>query len=210
MPDPLYGVMEEPLVGFTGREVLKEIFIGAFQHAAQSLEQMIGRKMVLGRCALQTLRGEAFLDCFDDRVDQSYFASILKIDEVFGSNVILLISAGDGIRLYERVTGDDCAKADPIPEEAVAGIGELNNILGGAFINSLANHLKVTIHSTTPMNTLDMLGAILQDIVMQEEYLDKQILYVDAAIQDADWKDCTVRLIILSDWKRFSRILDCV
>lgn len=210
MHDPLLEVMEEPLVGSTGREVLKNIFHGAFQQAAQSLGLLIGRQTVVGRSTLRTLRGEAFFDCFEDGLDELYFASILKIDDIFGSNVILLIPAGDGIRLYRRLTGEDCTAEDQATEDVVAGIGELNNILGGAFINSLANFLKVTIHSTIPLNTLDMLGAILQDIVLQEEYLDKQILYVETAIQDADRKDCTVRLIVLSDWRRFSRILDSV
>jgi chemotaxis protein CheC len=208
--DPLSGLMQEPLTGFSGKGYLTDLFRGAFRQAEQSLGQLLGRRMAMGRCTLQVLRAENFFDRFEDPLDQSYFASIMKIDEMFHSNVILLISARDGIGLYRRFTGEDCAAEDGIPDEAVAGIGEINNILGNAFIDSLANLLKMTIHSTIPLNTLDLLGAILQDIVLQEEYLNKQILTVDAAFQDVEENGCTVRLIILSDWRRFSRILDSV
>jgi chemotaxis protein CheC len=210
MHDQLSGLMQEPQTGLAGKGYLTDLFRGAFEQAEQSLEKLLGRRMALGRCTLQILRGENFFDSFADPLDQSYFASILKIDEIFHSNVILLISARDGIDLYRQLTGEDCEAGDGIPDEAVAAIGEVNNILGNTFINSLANLLKMTIHSTIPLNTLDLLGAILQDIVMQEEYLNKQILTVDAAFQGAEKNGCTVRLIILSDWRRFSRILDSV
>ncbi len=210
MHDQLIGSAREPIAGLAGKGYLADLFREAFQNMEQSLGQLLGRGTAMARCSLQILEGENFFDSFEDPLDQSYFASILKIDEAFGSNVILLISAGDGVELYRRLTGEDWAEEDGIPDEAVAGIGELNNILGNAFVNSLANLLKMTIHTTIPLNTLDLLGAILQDIVLQEEYLNRQILTVDAAFEGVEESGCTVRLIILSDWRRFNRILDGV
>ena len=210
MNNPLNGLMQEPLAGLAGKGYLADLFREAFQKMEHSLGQLLGRRTAMARCSLQILRGENFFDSFEDPLDQSYFASILKMDEIFGSNVILLISARDGIGLYRRLTGEDWAEEDGVPDEAVAGIGELNNILGNAFVNSLANLLKMTIHTTIPLNTLDLLGAILQDIVLQEEYLNSQILTVDAAFEGEEENGCTVRIIILSDWRRFNRILDGV
>jgi chemotaxis protein CheC len=210
MHDPLSGLKQDPPAGLAGKGYLTDLFRDAFQQAEQSLARLLGRRMAMARCSLQILRGEDFFDRFEDPLDQSYFASILKIDEIFHSNVILLISARDGIGLYRQLTGEYRAVEDAIPDEVVAGIGELNNIIGNTFINSLANLLHMTIHTTIPLNTLDLLGAILQDIVLQEEYLNKQILTVDAAFEGVGENGCTVRLIILSDWRRFSRILDSV
>jgi chemotaxis protein CheY-P-specific phosphatase CheC len=210
MHEPLIGLTQEPSAGLAGKGYLADLFREAFQKMEQSLGQLLGRRTAMARCSFQILRGENFFDSFEDPLDQSYFASILKIDEIFRSNVILLISARDGISLYRRLTGEDWADEDGIPDEVVAGIGELNNILGNVFINSLANLLRMTIHAEIPLNTLDLLGAILQDIVLQEEYLNRQILTVDAAFECVEEYGCKVRLIILSDWRRFNRILDSV
>ncbi len=210
MHNSLYDVLEKPPVSFSGHRFIKNIFHEALQRAAQSLEQLVGRKMGVDQYALQIIRGENFFDCFENQLEQTYFASILKIDEMFGSNVVLLVSDKDGAMLYQLLTGENVDSGNKISDETINGIGELNNILGSTFINSLANFLKITIHSTIPLNTYDMLGAILQGIVLQDEYLNKQILYANAAIRDTGTKGFTVKLIILSDWQRFGRILDRV
>ncbi len=210
MRNPLHDVLEKPPVAFPGHRYLNNIFHEALQQASQSLERLVGRKMGVDQYAIRIIRGESFFDCFENQLEQSYFASIQKIDEMFGSNVVLLVSDRDGSMLYRLLTGEHSNGNDGISEEMVNGIGELNNILGSAFINSLANFLQMTIHCTIPLNTFDMLGAILQGIVLQDEYLNKQILYAHAVIRDADTKSFTVKLIILSDWKRFGRIFDRV
>lgn len=189
---------------------LDKLFQKSFDEATRSLSQLIQKKMVILKYNVELLTGEQFINQIEDQLDKIYFASIIKVQEEIRSNIVFLISEREGLDLFNTITGETIGNDTIISEEVVSGIGEINNILGSTFINSLANIVKEKIHASTPLNTFDMLGAVLQEIVLQKEFINKEILCAEAVIHEMNSKKegTHVRLIIMSDKDELFKILE--
>ena len=130
-------------------------------------------------------------------------ASIIKTMNDMDFNILFLISEREGIRLYNTLTAQKDFVPSVITSDMIGTVGELNNILGSSFINSLANLLETVIHATPPYNTFDMLGAVMECIILQDEFLNKEFLCADATIKEEENEGFLVRLIIMSNKDQF-------
>jgi len=136
-----------------------------------------------------------------------FFASILKMKDTVHTEVVLLTAESEGFRLFDMISGHPAGttrKADP---NVIGGIGEVNNILGTTFINEFATRICRTVQPKIPVNAYDMLGAILQGVLLQDEYLDRTVICADAVIQESAVDGFKVRLIVLSDETQLLRLL---
>jgi chemotaxis protein CheY-P-specific phosphatase CheC len=186
---------------------LNRLFSKSFEDAAHSFSRLIQRDMHVESYTLQCVPAEAFTGETTDELEECFFASIIQTEKDLRSAIIFLISEDDGIRLYREVTGETVDLDGRIPVEVIAGIGELNNILGSTFLNCLAEALNQTIHGSTPRNTLDMLGAILESIVLQETFLKREVLCADATILEQGLTAFRIRMLILTDLEHLTRMI---
>jgi len=188
-------------------EKIEHIFQYGFDKAAHSASTMFGRPMVIDQIQIQVKSGETFMSQVETEFETCYFASIIKTMNDMNFNILFLTSEKEGVGLYHSLIGEDKRKSHFVSSEMIAAIGELNNILGSAFINSIANYLKTIIHATPPYNTFDMLGAVVECIVLQEEFLNKEFLCADATIREMEHEGFLVRLIIMSDKDHFLELV---
>lgn len=189
------------------RDRLQMLFEKTFQQATRSFSKLMAREMVIDHFRLEMLTSEEFSMEVLDQLEDTYFASIIKVEEHLDANIIFLIPEKEGVGLYQSISGDDADPSAEISDNIISGLGELNNILGGTFINILANYMGVAIHGSTPLNTYDMLGAILDGIALQEEFINREVICADAMIRERNHEGYAVRLIIMSDKERLIETL---
>jgi chemotaxis protein CheY-P-specific phosphatase CheC len=187
---------------------LTQIFIASFDQAAEAFSQLLMREMVISKYRIALITGEQFIDQLGNKMEDGYFASIIKLQNELDTTILFLLTEKEGKRLYHILNGTvENTKFTPL-EDMTNSIGELNNILGSTFINCLANTLNQTIRGSVPRNTLDLLGAILESVVLQHEFVNKNIFCAEAKISDKIHTAFNVRLIILSDKMQLMNVLN--
>lgn len=186
---------------------LTDIFIQSFNQAAQAFSQLLMQKMVLSRYRIDMISGEQFIEQLGDKMEDGYFASIIRLPVELETVILFFLAEEEGRRLYDRLNGPTQDQSAISLDDLVSSIGELNNILGNNFVNCLANTLNLSIHGSVPRNTLDLLGAILQSIILQNDFADKSIFCADANISDKKSTAFNVRLVILSDKEKLMQVI---
>jgi chemotaxis protein CheY-P-specific phosphatase CheC len=180
-------------------ESLTQIFIQSFNQAAEAFSQLLMQEMVISKYRIELITGEQFIDRLGDKMEDGYFASIIKPQNELDTTILFLLTEEEGKRLY-NILNDTPENNEFTPlEDMINSIGELNNIIGSNFVNCLANTLNLTIQGSVPRNTLDLLGAILESVILQHEFVNKNIFCAEATISDKKYTAFNVRLIILSD-----------
>ncbi len=187
---------------------LHALFQVSFNEAANSLSQLIDIDMLVSEYKVTILSGEDFMNDIEDQLETSYFASIVKSLPKVYTSIVSLIPKKDGLRLYNSILDKNAEPVNEVSQEVIAGIGELNNIVGSTFINCVANITHNKIYASIPSTTFDMLGAILEGIVLQEEFIDKEILCADAIIKNRDREEFHVRQIIMSDKDQILKLIN--
>lgn len=186
---------------------LTQLFIDSFNRAAKAFSQLLLQEMVISRYKIELISGEQFINQLENQMESGYFASIIKLQNDMDATIVFLLTEEEGKKLY-NILNDVKQNTDcPHLEDMIDSIGELNNILGSNFINCLANMLNQTIPTSVPSNTLDLLGAILESIILQNEYVNKNIFFAEAEISDKDRNTFSVKLIILSDKIQLMKLL---
>lgn len=199
--------MESDNVSILKDEQLSDLFIKSFDEAANSLSQLIKKDMAIYSSKVELLSGEDFVNQIENGLDQLYIGSIVKVIGEPSTSIVFIISEKDGLGLYDTIFENNVGTTKHVSEEVVSGIGEVNNILGGAFINNLANFLKKEISPSTPINNYDMLGAILDGVILQEEFLDKKILCGDTIIKENEHEEFHTRFFIMTDKEELMRLM---
>ena len=188
-------------------EKIHELFQHSFEQSARSIAQIVGRDMKVSEFTLHFISSEHFVNQIEYDLDGLYFASVMKISNLLDTHIVLLISEQEGRSIYNSIIHEGETCEQKITSEMTRNIGELNNIMGSAFINCLADSLHQTIHNTVPVNTFDMLGAIVQSIVMQEDIIEKEILIADATMHEMNQQTFHVRLVILAEKKQLLELM---
>ena len=188
-------------------EPLQKFLNDTFVKASSNLSALTEREFIITRYFLNFVEGDQFIHQNDNPGDEAYFASILKLRDIVHMDVVLLISEKEGLALFDLLYGEKTDQTKKVDSDVIAAIGEINNILGSCFINLLADRLHVEAHPATPINTFDMLGAILEDILLQHEYLDKIVLCADALLREKQMGQFHVRFMVISPQEQLCRVI---
>jgi len=188
-------------------ESLKELLMESFNRAAEAFTRLLMQDMIISRYRIEMITGEDFIDQLEDQMEEGYFASIIRLQNSVNTTILFLLTEEDGKGLYRILNGMKPDAGLPPLEDLTDSIGELNNILGNTFINCLANTLDQRINGSVPRNTLDLLGAILESVILQSELANKNIFYAEALISHKETAAFNVRLIILSDKNQLLKVL---
>lgn len=178
---------------------LNDLFIRSFNEAADFLSQLTNKNVSIISSKIELLSGEDLINQIEYKLDELYFVSIIKTKDELETNIVFLVSERDGLGLYDTINGNKAGTTKQVSNDIISAIGEINNILGCTFINNLANLLKKEIHPMTPINNYDFLGAVLQGVILQEEFLNKKVLYANAVIKESDKEEFHSRFFIMSD-----------
>ncbi|MDM7925164.1 MAG: hypothetical protein QUS35_04010, partial [bacterium] len=188
----------------------RQLLAAAFEKAARQLSVLTQREMAVLKCTVESRSVEDFRVSVEADAEKSCFASILKVHELMNADVAFLIEESEGLRLYDTLMGHPAGHTAAVDSDVVSGIGEVNNILGSTFINEFADRIGKAVHPRIPVTTFDMLGAVLQGVMLQDEYIDRTVVCADAVIREVPEGGFKVRLIVLCDQAQLVRILATV
>ncbi len=187
---------------------VQELFESSFSDAAASLSILIGRDLTIHTSAdMEMVSGEDLINSYIDNIGTVYFSSLIKTEKWFKSNILLLIEQEEGFELFDLISGNPVGTSSKIEEDMILAVGEINNILSSSFVNNMANRMHQEIHPSTPMNSFDMLGAILQGVVLQEELVGKKILVADTTFSEMGKNEFHTRMFIMTDADDFIKLV---
>lgn len=172
-----------------------ELILESFKQAAVSFSTLLQRDMVVLRCKIKLMTGEQFIGQMEDRMEEGYFASVISIENRVNTSIVFLLTENEGRQLYAALHPD--GPTIPVFEDMKDIIGELNNILGNTIVSGMANALKWEIHGSVPKNIFDLLGAILESLILQDEFANEEILCAEADIMDSANEAFKVRLMVM-------------
>ena len=150
---------------------INELFYTSFSDAAVSLSLLVNKNMSIRQSRIELKTPEDLINQVDERMDQMYIGSVLKLSKDLKTSIVFTISEEAGLKLYDSLAGNEIDTNATVNQEVISGIGEVNNIIGSAFINNLARIMKTEVSPTVPVNKYDLLGAILQGVMLQKEFL---------------------------------------
>lgn len=186
---------------------LNDLFIKSFRDAAASLSQLTNKEMKIYSSNIELLSGEDFINGIEGQLEDRYFASLIKVIQGINASIIFLTPEEEGCRLYDMIINNKVGTTTKVNEDVISAIGEVNNIIGSVFSNNVANFINREINPTTPSNNFDMLGALLQGIILQEELIGKKILYADTVIKENDVQEFHSRLLMLVDKNELMKLM---
>lgn len=178
-----------------------------FNKASENFAALTGKEFVISRYFLNFLEGDQFIHKNVSIGEEAYFASILQLRDILNMDIVFFISESEGLSLYNLLYSDTSTNTTRVNPEVIAAIGEINNILGSCFVNLLADRLHMEAHPATPVNTFDMLGAIMEDILLQHEYRDKMVLFADVLLREKSLGQFHVRFIVISPEEQLSEMM---
>jgi two-component system chemotaxis sensor kinase CheA len=180
----------------------------AFQDAASSLSQLTGRSLkIYSSETMELMSGEDLINAYSETIESPHFCSLIKTQEGMKSNILLVISEQDGYGIFDMICGSPAGTTKTADKDVILAMGEINNILSSAFINQMANRLQRELHPSTPLNSFDMLGAVLQGAVMQEDLIGKKIMVANTVFVEEGKAQFHARLFIMTDSEEFMRLI---
>jgi chemotaxis protein CheC len=124
-------------------------------------------------------------------VEQEATAVVLP---VFGdlSAVVLLLFTPDDVSIMTRLLG-----VEPGTEVGDSALGEVGNILGSSYINSLAAMTGLEIEPGPPQTASDMLGALVASVVLSQlDGASDTVLMLDSAL-DVEGENCSLSFLLV-------------
>ena len=189
-------------------EILKEFFHGYFKKAAEVLSVLTDLDINISTSNMGFITVEDFTKYVENRYTDQYFASIIKLKSCLNINFVFLISYKDGLRLYNDVLSEESNECTEVSEDIISGVGEINNILSSILVNNLANLLEMDLHPETPLNAFDMIGAILEGVVHQEELMLGRIFHANTSLNEDNAHPYESRLYVMFGEGDLNKIVD--
>jgi chemotaxis protein CheC len=124
-------------------------------------------------------------------VEQDATAVVLPVFGDLSGVVLLLFTPADVLTL----TG--LLGVEPGTEVGDSALGEVGNILGSSYVNSLAAMTGLEIEPGPPQTASDMLGALVASVVLSQlDGASDTVLMLDSALQVED-ENCSMSFLLV-------------
>lgn len=167
---------------------LKEIISSGTKHASISSSKLIGKEISID-------------------VQKINFVPVTKIPELFGKSDIPIVGLyfkifgdlrGNTLFVFPEETADSLIKSlianfsientAELDEIGKSALMELGNILTNSFLNSVAQMLDIKVLLSVPHYALDMLGAVIDLLLIEIAQVAEQVLLVKTEISLSEKK----------------------
>ena len=165
------------------------------KNALDGLSKMIGRDVEIrsfevGRTPATAIPG--LLGSLEEQMVGIY----LGADGTVGGRVLLadghimlMCDPGTAHTLVDLLVGEPADEADSFGEMELSALGEMGNVVGSLFLNSLANDIGMALRHSPPAVKIDMASALL-DVIAAEVLQTRDEAFVVETVFRAS--DCDV------------------
>ena len=143
---------------------LKEISNIGIGNAVTSLATMLGSEVKIMTPNLKVAKIEDVAE-FSGGADKLVSGVLMKLSGDVNGYMIMLLPLESAQLICSIITMEEkCDITNPMNESLISEVG---HILGGTYMTSLSDFFKMDIFASAPFHTYDMIGAIMDDILIQ-------------------------------------------
>lgn len=164
---------------------LKEITNIGAGNAATALSHMIGQRVemkvpesFIGGAEIVQRR----LGGLNDKVVAVYF----KVHGDIEGALVMILPMTSAINLTELLTKEKIKNLDEIKPSHLSAVQEMGNILLGASITALNKFLEISMIHTIPDAAVDMLGSVMDEVMLGVGSVHGDVLAFKVSIEVAD------------------------
>jgi chemotaxis protein CheY-P-specific phosphatase CheC len=169
---------------------------------------LTGKEMLISfKDVMQFPSGDELVKHCVNQQEEQFFGSLIKVRSGLAANIVFLIAEPEGLGLYDLLNGQSLGTTTTATDDVTVAMGEINNILSASFVNNLAAMTGKEIHPSTPFNSHDMLEALMEGVVTEEEIAGRRVFCADTVIAEKDKKEFHARLLIIADHDGLKRLI---
>ncbi|KPU44654.1 CheY-P phosphatase CheC [Oxobacter pfennigii] len=164
-------------------DALREIGNIGAGNAATALSQMIQKRIDMSVPQVDILTIEDIVSKIGSE-EEMVIAVVLRVLGDAPGNVMFLLTMESGYRLLELLIGGKVE--GELNEYQLSAFQEIGNILTGAYLNSLVKLTGLTMISSVPAVSNDMLYPLMTTAFIESGQYDEYILSIDAKFLEGD------------------------
>lgn len=164
-------------------EKLRAIAGKGVNHAADGFSGMIGRKIHVNNPSAKLVPVLTIPE-IAGRPDDDAVGIYLRFEGDVNGQIMMIIPFGKAMELIDLIMGVPAGTTQHLGSLERSALGELGNICGSFFLNSIASVTQAKFHPTPPVVMVDMVAAILDVVVATTGGISEQALLVQASFMD--------------------------
>jgi chemotaxis protein CheC len=163
-------------------DALKEICNIAANNAASALSEILHKRINMKVPQLKVIPIEKATETMGD--PSTLVAGVYsKIIGHFNGGLMLTFPRNDAILLVDKLLGHK-ENSHTLSELDVSAVQEIGNIISASFVNAIAKIIDKTLLISVPKVAFDMLGAIIDFILIELTQTAKEALILEIAFED--------------------------
>jgi len=177
--------MPENQISPIQKDALKEVINIGAGNASTALSKLISKKVLTSVPELNFCRVEEVSKNIDD-LEKLMTVVLLQTKEVLPGTILLLFSPEGALELTEVLTQKRYNNIKELDEFGKSALCEVGNILVGACASALSNFLGLNIVSSVPDVATDMVGSLLNAVLVDMGQAAEEIFEfkVDFNVED--------------------------
>ncbi len=166
------------------KDILKEIANICAGNAATSLSQLINRRIEMNVPDVHFIRVENVPEC----VGGAETLVVGVVCQVYGDapGVILLIFPQKDARILAQILTNKKTEDGIFTEMDQSSVKEAGSILAAAYLNTLSKFTDLSLIPSTPTILIDMVGALIDYILIELAEVSEYALLIDSYFIDAE------------------------
>lgn len=188
------------------KDALREVGNVGTGNAATALSKIINKRvaMVIPETSFVPIKEYAQKIGGAEKINASVYIQI--IGDISGE-ALLMFPKEDSLKIIDMMLGNKPGTTMIIDDMGISALNELANIFVGAYLNSLANLLRLKILPNVPHIAIDMAQAVIDFILVKiSDYADNVLsIKTDIAIEDVQ---VTGTFILIFETESLKKILE--
>lgn len=159
--------------------------------ASTALSEMLGRSIDL---AVPDVFVLPMADAIDQLgpAEQDITGIMLGVEGELPGTVLMLLTPEDAEKICVMLG------LPPDSELAPSALGEIGNVVGTSYLNALAGMTGIAVEPTPPTTVTDMLGAIVESILVVRAASSDRTLLLDSSLI-VEGEDCSIVFLLVPD-----------
>jgi chemotaxis protein CheC len=187
-------------------EMLKAIVSDGINNAARGFSGMIGRSIEVGSPTLKLVPLMSIPEMVGGPEDDAVGIYLRFEGDMVGQIMMIMPyqKALELVDLLMELPQGSTQKLGPLERSA---LGELGNLSGTFFLNSLAKLAGVSIKPTPPAVMVDMVGAILDVVIVTAGGISEQVLLMQSNFMDGT-RSVEANFWVIPDMNALQKLLN--
>lgn len=173
--------------------------------AAEALSTMVGRTVSITSPQVE-LVPLSDVPKVVGGAENAYVAIYLGLEGDLTGHLVFLLSEASAISLMEALLDERAASALSLTDLQRSALAEVGNVSGCAFLNFLADAIRMRITPTTPLIVCDMAGAILDSMLADVGQSTSTVLIIQTKFVTDDSSQITGHFLLLPNADGLRRV----